>query len=348
MDTKIRTIPVCLFGSEFLSKRVTELQDRIRTDEEKLVEYAKNNQILSLDANQNTVVERLAGLNKQLLEAENDRKLAEAEYNAAKKPGAATALAEAGAKDINDNESKLADLKEKRAQLLVSATEQAPEVREINQQIDAVQKHLDDLRSHNANTLLTNLETKFNQATEREESLRKSFGQQKGETVTQNEAAINYRILQQEIETNKGLLDSLLQRSKENDVVLAGRPNNISVVDYAIVPDAPVGPARMRSVILALVLSLALGVGLALFLEYLDDTVHSTDDVERFLRLPALAVIPAMGAGKARRRLMSPATALQLRNGSNGNKLRRDVQPLVTAAKHFVLVPDWLLWRKRA
>src|SRR5262249_16986547 len=114
--------------------------------------------------------------------------------------------------------------------------------------------------------------------------------------------------------------DSLLQRSKENDVVLAGRPNNISVVDYAIVPDAPVGPARMRSVILALVLSLALGVGLALFLEYLDDTVHSTDDVERFLRLPALAGIRAMGGGKARRRLMSPATALQLRNGSNGNK----------------------------
>src|SRR5262249_23966117 len=153
----------------FLSKRVTELQDRIRSDEEKLVEYAKNNQILSLDANQNTVVERLAGLNKQLLEAENDRKLAEAEFNASKKPGAATALAESGAKDINDNESKLADLKEKRAQLLVSATEQAPEVKEINQQIDAVQKHIEELRSHNANTLLTNLETKFNQAAARED-----------------------------------------------------------------------------------------------------------------------------------------------------------------------------------
>ena len=37
----------------------------------------KNHQILSLDAEQNTVVERLAGLNKQLLEAENDRKTAE-------------------------------------------------------------------------------------------------------------------------------------------------------------------------------------------------------------------------------------------------------------------------------
>src|SRR5882724_5327553 len=305
--------------SEFLSRRVAELQTQIRTDEEKLVSYAKSNQILSLDASQNTVVERLAGLNKQLLEAENDRKMAEAEYNAAKAPGAAGALAEANGKDIADTESKLADLKQKRAQVAVDATDEAPEMKEIDQQIAELQKHLTEMRRRNTNTLLTNLETRYRQAADREQALRTSFNQQKGETVTQNEAAINYRILQQEIETNKGLLDSLLQRSKENDVVLAGRPNNISIVDYAIVPDSPVGPARTRSVMLAFVLALALGVGLALFLEYLDDSIHSTDDVEKFLRLPALAVIPAMGGGPARRRLLSSATSIQKRNGSNGD-----------------------------
>jgi polysaccharide biosynthesis transport protein len=303
--------------SEFLSKRVTELQQQIRTDEEKLVNYAKNNQILSLDAGQNTVVERLSGLNKQLLEAENERKLAEAEYNAAKAPGAATALA--SAKEIEQPESKLAELKQKRAQLLVDATEEAPEVKEIDQQIDVLQKHLTETRARSAATLLKNLETKYRQAVEREDALRKSFNQQKAETVTQNEAAINYHILEQEIATNKSLLDNLLQRSKENDVVLAGRPNNISVVDYAITPDFPVGPARSRTVMLALMLSLGLGIALALLLEYLDDSVHSTDDVEKVLRLPALAVIPAMGSASASRRFLSPSTALQKLNGSNGN-----------------------------
>jgi succinoglycan biosynthesis transport protein ExoP len=305
--------------SEFLSKRVTELQTQIRSSEEKLVEYAKNNQILSLDASQNTVVERLAGLNKQLLEAENDRMEAESKFNAAKRPGAAGAEAEAGTKEIEASESKLAELKQKRAQLLIDATEEAPEVKEVDQQIDVLKKYLSETRSRGTATLLKNLETRYQQAVAREDALRKSFNQQKGETVTQNEAAINYRILQQEIETNKGLLNNLLQRSKENDVVLAGRPNNISVVDYAIVPDFPVGPARMRTVMLAFVLSLAFGIALALFLEYLDDSVHSTEDVERVLRLPALAVIPAMGASSTRRRLMSTATALQKRNGSNGS-----------------------------
>ena len=79
------------------------------------------------------------------------------------------------------------------------------------------------------------------------------------------------------------MLTNLLQRSKENDVVTgASDANNISVVDYAIAPEGPVGPNRMRGVMMAFLLSLGLGMGLALFLEYLDDTVHSTDEVERF------------------------------------------------------------------
>ncbi|MDX6500265.1 MAG: polysaccharide biosynthesis transport protein [Blastocatellia bacterium] len=304
--------------SQFLSQRVAELQSQIRADEEKLGAYAKSNQILSLDSSQNTVVDRLSGLNKQLLEAENDRKMAEAAYNAATAPGAASALAEAGASQINDAEQKLADLKQKRAQLLVDATEEAPEVKEVNQQIAEVQKHLNETRTRNTSTLLTNLETKYRQTLSREQALRTSFNQQKGETVTQNEAAINYRILQQEIQTNKGLLENLLQKSKENDVVLAGRPNNILIVDKAISPDFPVGPARMRSVLMALVLGLALGVGLALFLEYLDDTIHSSEDVEKFLRLPALVSIPRIGTSAARRRLLSSTTSIQKQNGNNG------------------------------
>ena len=62
----------------------------------------------------------------------------------------------------------------------------------------------------------------------REQALRKSFDEQRAETLTQNEAAINARIIQQEIDTNKSLLNSLLQGAKENDVVIAGKPNNIS------------------------------------------------------------------------------------------------------------------------
>jgi capsular exopolysaccharide synthesis family protein len=325
--------------STFLQQRVAEVQDQIRSDEEKLVNYAKKHEITSLDANQNTVVERLAGLNRQLLSAENDRKTAEAALKAAKSPGAAAALAEGDPKQVNDNEARLAELKQKRAQLLVDATEEAPEVKEINQQIQELEKQQKDSHGRRTSNLLQNLETRFRQALEYEGSLRRSFEQQRGETLTQNEAAINYHIIEQEIETYKGLLTNLLQRLKENDVVMATKANNISIVDHAITPEGPIGPNRMRGVFLAMVLSLGLGIGLALFLEYLDDTVHSTEEVERLLHLPALAVIPAVAPAARRKALAATSGALQ-KNGqaSTNPELLMNVDgrsPLAESYRHL-------------
>jgi len=304
---------------DFLQKRIAELQQQIRTSEERLVNYAKNNQIISLDPNQNTVVERLAGLNQQLLQAENERKTAEAAYNAAKSPDAANALVDEAAKQNSDLEAKLIELRQKRALLLVDATEEAPEVKEVDQQVTELDKQLKDLRSRKSATLLTNLNTRYQQALEREQALRKAFEQQRAQTLSQNEAAINYRIIQQEIETNKSLLNGLLQGAKENDVVLAGKPNNISIVDYALTPDTPVGPNRTRTVIAAFFLSIGLGLGLALFFEYLDDTVHSTEEVERVLHLPALAVIPSVGSAARRRVLHGKSKTATLQKHTNGN-----------------------------
>lgn len=297
---------------DFLQKRIAELQSEIRTGEEKLINYAKNNQILTLDAGQNTVVDRLVGLNKQLLEAENERKMAEAAYRVNQEPGAADAMAAANTKEL---EAKLDDLKQKRDQLLVDNTQEWPEVKEVEKQIAGLQKQIQEAHSKATFTESKLIETRYHQALDRERALRKSFNEQRGTTLTQNEAAINYRIIQQELETNKGLLDGLLQRSKENEVSTAGTQNNIHVVDYAPTPHYAVGPRRLQVIVVALLLSLTFGVGLALFLEYLDDTIDTPDDVERALRLPALAVIP-LAEGHLRR--FFPVRASKKSNG-NGN-----------------------------
>jgi succinoglycan biosynthesis transport protein ExoP len=315
-NMEIRTQTNSTTGT-YLQKRIAELQSQIRTGEEQLVNYAQNHQILSLDANQNTVVDRLAGLNRQLLEAENDRKLAESTYRTSLAPGAAEALAEAGDKQLTEAQTRLNDLKQKRGQLLLEATEEAPEVKDVNRQIEVLEKQIQESRGHAKSVLTTNLDTRYRQALAREDSLRQAFNKQRAETVTQNEAAINYRILQQEIETNKNLLEGLLQRSKENDVTMAGTPNNIHVVDYASIPKGAIGPARRQAVMVALLLSLAFGVGLALFLEYLDDSINTPKDVERLLRLPAVAVIPMTGV-TASRRFLPKSLALVSRRNDNG------------------------------
>ena len=213
-------------------------------------------------------------------------------------------------------------------------TEESPELKDVNQQIATLEKQLEESRGGAKKVITVNLETGYRKALDREKTLRESFNKQRSETVAQNQAAINYNILKQEIETNKGLLEGLMQRSKENDVTMAGTPNNIHVVDYAAIPPRPIGPRRLRGVFLALALALAFGVALALFLEYLDDTVKTTSDIESGLRLPSLAIIPL--AGKPTHRFL-PARAQRNGNGGGPELLINTSGPssLAEAYKHL-------------
>jgi len=307
-NLEVKTKTNSLAGT-YLDKRIAELQSQIRSGEEQLVNYAQSHEILSLDASQNTVVERLTGLNRVLLDAENERHLAEAAYRATLLPGAAEASAEISDKSITEFKNKLAELKQKRSQLQLTDTEESPELKDVNQQITSLEKTLEETRGGAKKVITVNLESNYRKALDREKALRDSFNKQRAETVAQNQAAINYNILKQEIETNKGLLDGLMQRSKENDVSMAGTPNNIHVVDYAAVPKSPIGPQRMQGVFLAAVLALAFGVALALFLDYLDDTIKNPSDIESGLRLPSLAIIPI--AGRMTQRFLPISRALQ-------------------------------------
>jgi capsular exopolysaccharide synthesis family protein len=332
VKTKTNTI-----AGTYLQKRIAELRSQIRNGEEQLANYAQSHEIISLDASQNTVVERLAGLNKLLLEAENDRNLAESNYRASLMLGVAEANAEVSDKQIADFKGRLAELRQKRAQLMLTDTDESPEVKDVNQQITVLEKQLEESRGSAEKTIKINLESNYRKSLERERALRESFNRQRAETVAQNQAAINYNILKQEIETNKGFLEGLMQRSKENDVSMAGTPNNIHVVDYAAIPKGPIGPNRLQGVFLALFLALAFGVGLALFLEYLDDTVKSPRDIESGLRLPSLAIIPIARGASQRFLPISRALRRPIGNGSGPELLINSHGPTLQeeAYKHL-------------
>jgi polysaccharide biosynthesis transport protein len=303
-------------AAEFLQNRIAELQSQIRRREEELVSYAGNNQIVSLDATENTVVERLAGLNRELLEAENDRRKAEAAYRAALAPSGAETMASEITNQNTQQETKLAELRQRRVQLLVENTEEWPEVKEVEKQIGEVEKQISDRRANTAANIRNSLETRYRQAMMREQSLRDAFNEQRNATIAQNQAAINYKIMQQEIETNKSILQSLLQHSKENDIAQAGLTNSIHVIDYATVPDRPVGPRRLISVGLAFLLSMGLAAAWVLVRERFDNTFRSISDVEKKLHVPALAVAPPV-TDASRRGILSSIRPFALT--SNGH-----------------------------
>jgi capsular polysaccharide biosynthesis protein len=71
--------------------------------------------------------------------------------------------------------------------------------------------------------------------------------------------------------------------------------------DRAVVPEEPVSPNPLRTGLLALVVGLMLGVGLAFLLEYLDDSWRSLEEVERLTRVPTFGVIPNIQLPKSKK-----------------------------------------------
>ncbi len=293
--------------SSYLKKRVAEIEGEVKKDQVELANYAKVTNIVNLSGEDTIVVNKLAALNAALIKAENERKDAEAQFNAANKDNAAENLVidETLRRYLDEMDLNIAKLEQKKAELLVENTEEWPEVKEVMQAILKLKNQKEEaLKRAGANRLLV-LKTRLNQAKEVESKLREDFNKQRSLAVMQNEAGINYKMIQQRLETNQSLLKDLQEQQKKNDIQQVGTQNNIHVVDHSIVPETPVGPRRLMSVVMAFVVALAFGCGLALFLEYLDDTVRSTEDVENLLRLPALAVIPSIENNPRKRLLLA-------------------------------------------
>ena len=314
--------------SDFLGKRIAELQSEIKDDETKLLDLKKKEGILPTTGEGTIDLERLAGLNKQLLEAENARKNAEAQYFAVKdNPESIKQMAQEqmaryitekqnALRDLrNDTQKKIADLSANRARLLQEYKEGAPEIKEIDTQINSLQSSLDrevarnsdelsDFVNKASTTIVTNLQTKYLQAKQQEDKIRASFNEQYNVAQGQNEGAVMLKLLEQNRETNKGFLKNLIEQQSGNDVAYKGTDNNIAVTEIAIPNDTPVAPRRVTTVLAAMMLSTLFGIGLALFLEYLDDTIRTTEEVENYLQLPALAAIPTIDSMPKRRLLL--------------------------------------------
>ena len=114
----------------------------------------------------------------------------------------------------------------------------------------------------------------------------------KQEVLDLQKRSIQYNILKREVDTNRELYTSLLQRYKEVDVASGVGANNVFVVDRAMLPGSPSSPRLFRALLMALILGLGAGFGVAYILERLDDKIRSVEQLELISGLTTLGVIP--------------------------------------------------------
>ncbi|WP_147566378.1 YveK family protein [Clostridium tyrobutyricum] len=70
---------------------------------------------------------------------------------------------------------------------------------------------------------------------------------------------------------------------------------DIQIMDRAQIPNKPVKPKKTLNVAIAFFLGLIVSVGISFLLEYQDNTIKTEDDIDRYLELPVIGIIPKTG-----------------------------------------------------
>ncbi len=281
-----------LKASEFLERQLKELQSRVERSEEALLRYAREKNIVNLSERENLSRARLSDLNQQLNEAEAELINEQARYEAAQSATVESLPAVLRTETMRLLETRISEAEGRLAGLSARYGVNWPEVREARQELDSLRQQF---LAEKRNAIATAREN-YRLAADRFEKLSAAAADQRLQVDRLNEDSIQYSILKRESDSNKDLYEGLLQRLKEAGVAAGLKSSNIQVVDRAQVPGSTSYPRKTRSLTLALVLGLSLGVGAAFLVETLDNTVKTTDDVTNRLGLPALGLVPRLPA----------------------------------------------------
>jgi polysaccharide biosynthesis transport protein len=232
-------------------------------------------------------------------------------------------------KRVQDFELKIGELESKLATLRVKYTDEMPDVQSTLKQLEIIkqqkvtaEKENDALISKEttrneadakklekdyASDKLGAMRARLEEAVKTEAQLRQSYLQETVQSNQQGQAQIKMTSLTNEIDTKRGLLNTYTQRQKEVELAIStGRPDNIKITSPAVKPTSPIGPNRTRNILVAFLVSLAAGIGLSFLMDYLDDSIRTSDDIGRNLGLPTLALIPHNSITEKNRRKTLP------------------------------------------
>src|SRR5437868_6675783 len=280
--------------SDWLNTMDRERRAEVQKAEEELANYTREHNLFSTDGKEAPAVNKLAQLYTQVTTAEVQRKLKESLYQQVKGGNIDVATEAFTDSKLTGLQARLNELEVKARELDVKFGADHPQVVEIRNQMVTIQEQINRSRGD----LEARLKAEYERAIRDETALKESLERAKIDAAQQNQDAITFNILRQNVETAKTLYTDFLQKQSQARVQVAEQHNNMRVIEPAQPPGGPIGPNRMRGILIGLFLSLVAGIGLAFVLEYFDNTIKSVEDVNRYAQLAALGIIPAITSSR--------------------------------------------------
>ena len=296
------------YARNFLEERLAAAKTALEESERQLAVYAADQGILELGGDNGSISlegDTIIALNSQLADARSQRIASEQTYRAIAADGTNSAMLDS---------PQLASLELRKSELMAEYLEMGqtfrpeyPAMVRLRSRIDAVNVEIVTARDQ----IVGAMRSDFDAAVALETSLENRISDLRNNLQELRDRRIQYTILEREVDTNRTQYEALLQRLKEVTTAAGVGNSQIAVIDRALTPKLPFEPNLRRTILQALILSMAFAVGIVFALNFIDDRIKTPEDVKTKLGLPAIGTVPIIsGAGGLMDELTNPRSIL--------------------------------------
>jgi succinoglycan biosynthesis transport protein ExoP len=302
-------------ASEWLSGRLTGLRDAMEKSTQAAEDYQNKFGLVEADDKDVPLAQLMGEVNHQLSEAQANRIEAEA-YVRMIDLGQAEAVP--AVRDDQLYQTLMTKFVDARAQLAQARTiygdensnvkKLTSETSELGEQVEAERKRMVD-----------RVRTSYKAAGAREAMMSEARQKVLAQMGDAGSHMVEYHILKNEALASADLYNTLQARLKEAGIYAGLRSSNIRIVDLAPQLTKPTGPHRDLIIAIGALVSCMLALALAFARESFDNTVRTPDDVQSWIALPSLGMLPRMSiagaADRPERRLSSMFSSSQSASG---------------------------------
>ena len=190
--------------------------------------------------------------------------------------------------------SRLIDLRLRRSTLLKVYTEKHPDVQQLDSEIEEV-----------AESMIAELIAQRTTLERRKELVERKLDRLTKELKSLPQEGLELERLEHEVDVIKDVVRLLESKYQEALIKESEKVEEVSIVRPALRPRYPINPPKTKAAAFAgVVMGLVLGVVFAFVVESLDTSIGTIEDVEKYLGVPVLGIVPHMGIEEIKRTLL--------------------------------------------